>query len=81
MPRRDSIVVCVGFLTGGLHPAAILASGMPVVVSGPTVSLGVIVGHRFGCRLMFFSEPLVHKSYDDQIDTSRKSAEGGAAST
>jgi hypothetical protein len=40
-----------------------LASGLPVLVSGPTVSLGVIVGHRFGGRFMFFSEPLVHKSY------------------
>jgi hypothetical protein len=46
-----------------LRLTAILASGLPVLVSGPTVSLGVIVGHRFGGRFMFFSEPLVHKSY------------------
>ena len=56
-------MLCVGFLAGGLRLAAILASGLPVLVSGPTVSLGVIVGHRFGGRFMFFSEPLVHKSY------------------
>jgi hypothetical protein len=56
-------VLCVGFLMGGLRLAAILASGLPVLVSGPTVSLGVIVGHRFGGRVMFFSEPLVHRSY------------------
>jgi hypothetical protein len=60
---RDSIALCVGFLTGGLRLAAILAGGLAVLVSGPTVSLAEIVGHRFGGRLMFLSEPLVHKGY------------------
>jgi hypothetical protein len=61
--RRDSIVIGVGFLTGGLRLAAILAGGLPVLVSGPTVSLAEIVGHRFGGRLMFLSEPLMHEGY------------------
>ena len=39
------------------------ASTLPVLVSGPTVSLGEIVGQRFRGRLMFLSEPLMHKSY------------------
>jgi hypothetical protein len=43
--RRDSIVLCVGFLAGGLRLAAILAGGLPVLVSGPAVSVAEIVGH------------------------------------
>jgi hypothetical protein len=58
-----SIVLCVGFLTGGLRLTAILVSGLPVLVSGPTVSLGEIVGQRFRGRLMFLSEQLMHKGY------------------
>jgi hypothetical protein len=58
-----SIVLCVGFLTGGLRLTAVLISGLPVLVSGPTVSLGEIVGQRFRGRLMFFSEQLMHKGY------------------
>jgi hypothetical protein len=61
--RRDSIVLCVGFLTSGLRLAAILVSGLQVLVSGATVSFGEIVGQRFRGRLMFLSEPLVHKGY------------------
>jgi hypothetical protein len=60
---KHSIVLYVGFLTGRLRLAAILASGLPVLLSGPAVSLGIIVGQRFRGRLMFLSEPLVHKGY------------------
>jgi hypothetical protein len=61
--RCDSIVLCVGFLTGGLRLGAILASGLLVLVSGATVSLGEIARQRFRGRLMFLSEPFVHKGY------------------
>jgi hypothetical protein len=60
---QHSILVCVRFLTGGLRLPAIHASGLQVLVSGPTVSLGEIVGQRFRGRLMFFSEQLMHKGY------------------
>jgi hypothetical protein len=46
-----------------LRLPAILASGLQVLVSGPTVSLGEIVGQRFRGRLMFLREQLVHKGY------------------
>ena len=55
-----SIVLCVGFLTGALRLTAILVSGLQVLVSGPTVSLGEIAGQRFRGRLMFLSEHLMH---------------------
>jgi hypothetical protein len=61
--RSDSIVFCVGFLTGVLRLGAILVSGLPVLVSGATVSLGEVVGQRFRGRLMFLCEQLVHGSY------------------
>ena len=54
---------CVGFLKGVLRLGAILASGLLVLVNGPAVSLGEIAGQRFRGRLMFLSEPLVHKGY------------------
>ena len=56
-------MLCIGFLTGVLGLAAIVASGLSVLVSGATVSLGKIAGQRFRGRLMFLSEPLVHKGY------------------
>jgi hypothetical protein len=40
-------VLCVSFLTGGLRLDAILASGVLVLVSGATVSLGEIARQRF----------------------------------
>jgi hypothetical protein len=43
-PEAISIVVCVGFLTGGLRLAAILVSGLQVLVRGAAVSLGEIAG-------------------------------------
>jgi len=43
-PEAISIVVCVGFLTGGLRLAAILVSGLQVLVRGTAVSLGEIAG-------------------------------------
>jgi hypothetical protein len=46
-----------------LRLAAILARGLLVLISRPTVSLGEIAGQRFRGRLMFLSEPLMHKSY------------------
>ena len=39
-----ALVVCVGFLTGGLRLAAILVSGLQVLVRGGAVSLGEIAG-------------------------------------
>jgi hypothetical protein len=61
--RRNSIVLCVGFLTGGLRLGATLVSGLQVLVNGPKVSLGEIAGQRFRGRLMFLSEHLMHKGY------------------
>jgi hypothetical protein len=49
-------------VTGGSRLAAILVSGLQVLVSRPTVSLGEIAGKRFRSRLMFFSEHLMHKA-------------------
>ena len=56
-------MLCVGFLTGGLRPAAILAGGLFMLVSGAAVSLGEIAGQRFRSRFMLLSEPLVHEGY------------------
>ena len=56
-------MLCIGFLTGVLGLAAIVASGLSVLVSGATVSLGKIAGQRFRGRLMFLSEPLVHEGH------------------
>ena len=56
-----SIVLCIGFLTGALRLTAILVSGLQVLLSGPAMSLGEIVGQRFRGRLMFFCEQLMHK--------------------
>ena len=44
MPEAISIVVCVGFLTGGLRLAAILVSGLQVLVRGAALRLGEIAG-------------------------------------
>jgi hypothetical protein len=60
---QHSILVCVGFLTDGLRLTAILVSGLQVLVSGPTVSLGQIAGQRFRGRLMLLSEQLMHKGF------------------
>jgi hypothetical protein len=46
-----------------VRPAAILVSGLQVLVSSRSVSLGQIVGQRFRGRLMFFGEQLMHKGY------------------
>ena len=43
-PEAISIVVCVGCLTGRLRLAAILVSGLQVLVRGAAVSLGEIAG-------------------------------------
>jgi hypothetical protein len=56
-------VLRVGILTGGLRLAAILASGLDMLVDGPTVSLGEIAGQRFRARLMFLCEQLVYGGY------------------
>ena len=61
MPEAISIVVCVGFLTGGLCLAAILDSSPEVLVNGATMSLGEIAGQRLRSRLVFLSEQLVHE--------------------
>jgi hypothetical protein len=52
--------ITLGFLTGVLRLAVILAGGLLVLVSGAAVSLGEIAGQRFRSCLMFLSEPFVH---------------------
>jgi hypothetical protein len=63
-----SIVVGVGFLTGGfltggLRLPAVLVGGLQVLASGATVSLGKLAGQRFRSRLMFLSEHFMHQGY------------------
>jgi hypothetical protein len=52
-------VLCVGFLTGGLRVAAIVAGGPPVLGGSVAMQVAATVGLRVGSPLMTLSHLLV----------------------
>ena len=57
--RRHTIVLCVGFLTGGLRVAAIVAGGPPVLSGSVAMQVAATVRLRVGGPLMTLSHLLV----------------------